>query len=101
MTSNRSSIGVNVANAFYFLRIERAYFGVIRNLLVPIAGALLNLYLIYAAFFSSLWSAPFRTGKSVLIACLALFALQLLAVPAARLSRRNLLSGSAPIGVGR
>ncbi|MGH9615805.1 MAG: APC family permease [Acidobacteriaceae bacterium] len=89
-------IAVNVANIFYFLRIERAHFSVIRNLLVPIAGVLLNLYLIYAAFFSSLWPTPIRTGKSIVIVCLALFALQLLAVAAARLYRRELLSGSAP-----
>ena len=91
--------GVNIANLLYFRRILPEHFGVVRNLLVPVLGVGLNLYLIYAAFFSSLWSAPFRTGRSVVIACLALFALELLAVVAVRLFRGDLLATSAPIGV--
>jgi amino acid transporter len=91
--------GVNAANLLYFWRISPAHFTVTRNLLVPIAGVFLNLYLIYAAFFSSLWSAPLRTGRSVVIACVALFALLLLAAGYLRLFRRELLAGSAPIGV--
>ncbi len=71
-----------------------------RNLLVPIVGVVLNLYLIYAAFFSSLWSAPFRTGGSVVVVCLLLFALQLLAATWVRLFRPDLLATPAPIGVG-
>ena len=91
--------GVNVANFLYFRRISPEHFNVARNLLVPIAGVFLNLYLIYAAFFSSLWSAPLRTGRSIVIACVGLFALLLLAAGCLRLFRRDLLAGSAPIGV--
>jgi len=65
----------------------------------PILGTVLNLYLIYAAFFSALWSAPFRTGRSVVIACLTLFALQLFAGIYLRLFRRDLLTAGAPMGV--
>ena len=90
---------VNVANLLYFRRICPEQFTVVRNLLVPVAGIFLNLYLIYAAFFSALWAAPFRTGRSVVVICLALLALLLLAVTAVRVFRRGLLSGSAPIGV--
>jgi amino acid transporter len=88
--------GVNAANFFYFRRILPQQFGVVRNLLVPAAGVAVNLYLIYAAFFSALWSAPFRMGRSVVVACLVLFALELLAAIWMRLYRREILT--APIG---
>jgi APA family basic amino acid/polyamine antiporter len=91
--------GVNVANIVYFRRIAPAHFNVVHNLFVPVAGICLNLYLIYAAFFSALWTAPFRTGRSVVVICLALFALLLLSVTCMRLFRRDLLTGSAPISV--
>ena len=92
-------IGVNVANVVYFRRIAPAHFNVLHNMLVPIAGICLNIYLIYAAFFSALWSAPFRTGKSVVVICLALFALLLVSAICMRLFRRELLTGSAPVSV--
>ena len=92
-------IGVNVANIVYFRRIAPAHFNVLHNMLVPIAGICLNLYLIYAAFFSALWTAPFRTGKSVVVICLALFALLLVSAICMCLFRPNLLTGSAPVGV--
>ena len=91
--------GVNVANLLYFRRVLPEHFGVARNLIVPVVGIGLNLYLIYAAFFSSLWSQPFRTGRSVVAACLALFALQLAAAAWVRLYRRDLLKADAPVGV--
>jgi amino acid transporter len=93
-------IGVNVANLLYFRRILPARFRVFGNLVVPVVGVALNLVLLYAAFFSSLWSQPFRTGRSVVIACLAIFAVQLLAALGVRLFRRDLLRADAPIGVG-
>ena len=91
--------GVNVANLVYFRRIAPAHFNVLHNMVVPIAGICLNLYLIYAAFFSALWAAPFRTGRSVVVICLALFALLLVSVACMRLLRRDLLTGSAPASV--
>ena len=91
--------GVNVANLLYFRRILPAEFGWLRNLVVPVVGVALNLYLIYAAFFVSLWSAPFRTGRSVVIACLALFVVELVAAAWTRVFRREVLATSAPIGV--
>jgi amino acid transporter len=91
--------GVNVANLVYFRRIAPVHFNIGRNLLIPIAGICLNLYLIYAAFFSALWAAPFRTGRSVVVICLALFALLLLSAIGVRLLRHALLMGSAPVSV--
>ena len=92
-------VGVNVANLVYFRRIAPASFNIARNLFVPIAGILLNLYLVYAAFFSALWAAPLRTGRSVVIVCVALFALLSLSVICVRLFRGDLLMGPAPVGV--
>jgi amino acid transporter len=91
--------GVNVANLLYFRRVLPAQFRVTRHLLVPILGVILNVYLIYAAFFSSLWSAPLRTGRSVVIACVALFGLQLIGSTYVRLFRRDLLASGSPIGI--
>ena len=93
-------IGVNVANLLYFRRILPEHFGWLRNLVVPVLGVAMNLYLIYAAFFSALWTAPFRTGRSVVIACLGLFAVQMAGVIWVRLRRPSLLRGAAPIGAG-
>jgi amino acid transporter len=91
--------GVNVANIVYFRRIAPAHFNLLRNMLVPVAGICLNLYLIYAAFFSALWAAPLRTGKSVVLICLALFALLLVSAACMRLFRREVLTGPAPVSV--
>jgi amino acid transporter len=88
--------GVNIANFLYFRRILPGHFKVMRNLLVPVWGVAFSLYLIYAAFFSSLWSAPFRTGRSIVLACLALFALELAAAIFMRLFRQHILRTAAP-----
>lgn len=90
--------GVNVANIAHFLRIEPHRFHLLRNLLLPLAGAAMNLYLLYAAFFGSLWSAPLRTGRSVVIACMTLFIVQLASVAYVRWNRAELLSQGAPLG---
>jgi amino acid transporter len=90
-------LGVNVANICYFLRIEPDRFHVLRNLLLPLAGAAMNLYLLYAAFFTSLWSGPLRTAKSVVIACVALFIIQIGVVAYVRWNRAELLSQGAPL----
>jgi len=69
-------LSVNIANISFFWRCARKQFGLVGNLLLPLLGALLNAYLIYAAFFTSLWSGDWRTGKSVVVACVALLTVQ-------------------------
>jgi amino acid transporter len=91
--------GVNIANLLYFRRILPGQFEIARNLIVPILGVIMNLYLIYAAFFSLLRSAPFRTGRSIVIVCIVLFAMQLLATMYVRFFRRDLLQAAGPIGI--
>jgi amino acid transporter len=92
-------LSVNVANALYFWRYARVQFRLVRNLLIPLAGVLLNGYLFYAAFFSALWGSDWRMGKSVVVACVALVAAQMLAVGYVRLVRPQRLSQGAPMGV--
>jgi amino acid transporter len=91
--------GVNVANLLYFRRIARDRFHWLHNLVVPAVGIAANAYLIYAAFFVALWNAPFRTGRSIVLACLALLALQIAAVAFMRLRHSHRLRADAPIGV--
>ena len=92
-------LAVNVANALFFWRFARRQFDIVKNGVVPIVGVLLNAYLIYAAFFSSLWAGDWRTGKSVVIACVALLALQISAVVYVRILKPQLLTQGTPIGV--
>jgi hypothetical protein len=80
-------LSVNVANTCLFWRFARGQFGVIGNLVLPLLGVLLNAYLIYAAFFRTLWAGSFRTGKSVVIACMALLVAQVGALLYVRLCR--------------
>ena len=89
--------GVNLANILYFRRVEPRAFRFWPNLAVPALGVILNLYLVYAAFFSALWSQPFRTGRSVVVVCVSVLAVQVIAAAALRRWRRDLVSASPPI----
>lgn len=89
---------VNLANMLYFMRVMPERFGLIGNLVVPIVGLTVNLYLIHAAFFTALWAGPVESGKSVVVACVAIFLLQALGVLLVRMLRPDLLKGAAPIG---
>jgi len=90
--------GVNVANLLYYRRIrpDRFRFGL--NFVVPLAGVGFSLYLMYAAFFSALWSEPFRMGGSVVVVCLALLGLQAAATVVALGLRPDLSPAQPPVG---
>jgi len=90
---------VNAANILYFFRFARSEFGLFKNLLVPVVGMVSNAYLIYAAFFATLWAGDLRTGKSVVIVCVILLIVQFSAVLWTRLFKPQRLSHGAPIGV--
>jgi putrescine importer len=91
-------LAVNVANSMFFWRFARGGFGFFSNALVPIIGAALNVYLLYAAFFMSLWGQDWRTGKSVVVACVALLTVQLVAAFRMRIVRPAVFSQTAPLG---
>lgn len=90
---------VNLANFLYFFRLVPQEFRWFKNGIVPLIGAALNLYLIYAAFFSALWSTSLRTGKSVVLACLILLSIQACTVILLRYFRPDLFRGEAPLTV--
>jgi putrescine importer len=92
-------LAVNVANIGYFWRFARHKFGFVKNFLVPLFGVFLNAYLIYAAFFSSLWAGDWRTGKSVVVAGVGLLGVQIGAVLYVLVVKSALLAQGPPIGV--
>lgn len=92
-------LAVNVANFLYFFRFLRDEFSVPLNFVVPLLGVALNAYLIYAAFFSVLWSSDLLSDRSVVWACLVLFSGQVAVVLWIRLRRPELLAREAPITV--
>jgi amino acid transporter len=92
-------LSVNVANLLHFRCFGRSLSGIVQHRAIPVLGVLMNAYLLYAAFFSSLWGGNWRTGKSVVVASVALLALQICAVLHIRFFKRALLTQEAPIGV--
>jgi amino acid transporter len=90
-------LAVNVANPFFFWRLAREKFGFLQNVVLAGTGVLLNGYLLYAAFFSSLWQQDWRTGKSVVVGCLILLLLEFITVIALRLAKPSLFAQSSPM----
>lgn len=91
--------GVNLANLLYHRRLRPDRFHFLGSLLLPALGVAFSFYLLYAAFFQALWSAPFRTGRSVVLVCALLFALQVAGALALVASRRDLSRQASPLGV--
>lgn len=89
-------VSVNIANGLFFFRFARNQFSVVKNFLIPTAGVLLNAYLVYAGFFSALWAGSMRTGKSVVIGCVSLLAVQIIAVIAFRVCKPQLFTPATP-----
>jgi len=90
-------MAVNIANAIYFFRFARPDFHLVNNLLVPVVGFLVNAYLLYAAFFSALWSSDLPTGRSVVIGCLVILVAEVVVVIWMRLFKPRLFRQDAPI----
>lgn len=94
-------MAVNLANGCYFFRFARGEFRLLTNLLVPAVGFVVNAYLLYAAFFSSLWSSNLPTGRSVVIGCVAILAVELVAAATLRIYAPHLFQQEAPIDADR
>jgi len=90
-------MAVNVANAVYFFRFARQDFNLFSNLLVPMVGFFVNAYLLYAAFFSALWSSDLPTGRSVVVGCLVILAVEVAAALYMRWFSPGLFRQDAPI----
>lgn len=92
-------IAVNIANLRYFHVFKTKRINLFSNVLMPIFGVLINAYVIYEAFFRTLWQQGFRTGRSVVIVSLAIFVLLIVIVLLTRIFRPSCLLGDPPLEV--
>jgi len=90
---------VNVANIFYFRRVAPARYKRIPNLLVPLAGAISTIYVMYESFLVALWNTDMYTGRSVVYVCVLLFVFFLALVWFVSRKWPERLRGPAPIEV--
>lgn len=60
-------IFVNIASIVFYRRFRRQQFNLVWNLLVPVIGIGLDLYVLWQSFFVALWDGSFATGRSVVI----------------------------------
>lgn len=88
-------IAVNLANIVYFTRFAKDKFNWFTNGLIPAIGIGIDGYLIYRSFFKALWSAGFRTGRSVVLFSLANVVLSIAWVVYLKLAHPDRLTGSA------
>jgi amino acid transporter len=80
---------VNIANITTFHRNGRSR--LLPNRVVPALGITVNLYLLYKAFFDSLWNSTESSDRAVVVLCLVLLALQVTALLWMRARRSDLL----------
>jgi amino acid transporter len=62
---------VNIASIAFYRRFLRDRFSPVLNLLVPVIGIGLDLYVLWQSFFVALWNGPFATGRSVVLFAVA------------------------------
>jgi amino acid transporter len=86
-------IAVNLANLIYHLRFKRTEFSWLLHGAIPVAGVVIDAYILYRAFFQSELGLPFQTGSSIVWFSLAWAVLGVLWVIWWR-SRRDLSKAS-------
>ena len=62
---------VNIASIAFYRRFLRERFNPVLNLVVPVIGIGLDLYVLWQSFFVALWDGPFGTGRSVVVFAVA------------------------------
>jgi amino acid transporter len=92
-------IAVNVANLRYFYIFKTKRVRLFENVLMPVIGVAINTYVIYEAFFRTLWGQDFRTGRSAVVFSMVVFALLIAAVLLTRIFRPIRLLGDPPLEV--
>lgn len=58
---------VSIANPIFYFRFRRSQFNIFSNGLLPLISLLINLYLLYKAFFIECWNSSWAMGKSVIV----------------------------------
>lgn len=87
---------VNLANILYFNRIAPSKRNWLTNIIVPIVGLIVDGWVLYKAFFESLWKIEdFRDGKSIILACLIVAVVGIVYVYWVRTSRPHLMQQQA------
>lgn len=91
-------IFVNLANIIFFWRFRREQFNVFLNVIIPIIGMAVGVYLLYNSFFVSLWGAGWQMGQSIVVVSLALLILTVFYTIGLRSTRPTLFAvdASAP-----
>jgi amino acid transporter len=92
--------GVNLSNILLFWKSDDLEFKWLQNFIVPALGMALNLYLIYTAFFQSLWQIGMRMGQSVVLFCVGLLAVEICVVIAMRRRFPQYFSAVPPLEAG-
>lgn len=88
---------VNAANFAYFRRVAPQGFRIGQNVIVPVIGLAMTLYVMWEMFFVALWNADFVTGRSVVMVCVALFAAFVVQVWGVSRWSAARLAGPAPL----
>ena len=87
---------VNLANILYFVRIQPTKRNIFTNVVAPIIGLVVDAYVLYKAFFESLWNVEdWRQGQAIIWFCLIVAVLGLVYVAAIRSRRPALLQQQA------
>jgi amino acid transporter len=60
-------IFVSIANPVFYLRFRREKFSIVWNGIVAVIALIINLYLLYKAFFVECWQGDWAMGKSVIL----------------------------------
>lgn len=88
---------VNLCNLLFFRHAPLNRRRLLANVLVPVVGLLLNIYVCYAAFFDALWNGDPLRQRSVVSASVGLLALYVVAVVIMRIVAPQRLQGPPPL----
>ncbi len=87
---------VNLANLLYFTRVQPAERNVLTNIVAPVLGLIVDAYVLYKAFFESLWNvSDWRQGPAIIVFCLVVAALGIAYVVILRSRRPELFKQQA------
>ncbi len=86
---------VNIASIAFYRRFLRDRFSPVLNLLVPVIGIGLDLYVLWQSFFVALWNGPFGTGRSVVLFAVAWCVVALAYVTWLRMRKPEVFAGKS------